>query len=249
MDPKGKVAIVSGGASGIGLATAKLLASNGARLVIADLQSEAGAAAARDIEASGGEARFIRTDVTRREDLQGMLDYAVEQFGRIDIVDNNAGISEIGEELFGPSSDLWEKTLAIDLEAVIRATKLEVQQLRRQGGGGVIVNIGSMGGLIPMPISPVYAAAKAGVIHFSRSLAYLASEGIRVNVICPTYTDTPFVHTHGEEVVEAMRAEVGGLLKPEQVAEGKLELIRDDSRAGAVMRVTVRKGIDYIFDK
>ncbi len=249
MDPKGKVAIVSGGASGIGLATAKLLASNGARLVIADLQSEAGAAAARDIEASGGEARFIRTDVTRREDLQGMLDYAVQQFGRVDIVDNNAGISEIGEELFGPSSDLWEKTLAIDLEAVIRATKLEVQQLRRQGGGGVIVNIGSMGGLIPMPISPVYAAAKAGVIHFSRSLAYLASEGIRVNVICPTYTDTPFVHTHGEEVVEAMRAEVGGLLKPEQVAEGKLELIRDDSRAGAVMRVTVRKGIDYIFER
>jgi len=217
--------------------------------VIADLQSDAGAAAAREIEANGGEARFIRVDVTRRDDLQGMLDYAVEQFGRIDIIDNNAGISEIGEELFGPSSDLWEKTLAIDLEAVIRATKLEVQQLRRQGGGGVIVNIGSMGGLIPMPISPVYAAAKAGVIHFSRSLAYLASEGIRVNVICPTYTDTPFVHTHGEEVVEAMRAEVGGLLKPEQVAEGKLELIRDESRAGAVMRVTVRKGIDYIFDK
>jgi NAD(P)-dependent dehydrogenase (short-subunit alcohol dehydrogenase family) len=249
MDPKGKVAIITGGASGIGLAAAKLLAANGARLVIADIQPDAGAAAVREIEANGGEARFVRTDVTRRGDLEKMLDYAVQQFGRVDIVDNNAGISEIGLDFFTPGSDAWEKTLAIDLEAVIRGTQLAVQQLRRQGGGGVIINTASMGGLIPMAISPVYAASKAGVIHFTRSLAYLAGEGIRVNVICPTYTDTALVRQHGDEVVEQMKQEVGGLLTPEQVAEGVLELIRDDSRAGAVMRVTVRKGIDYIFEQ
>jgi 15-hydroxyprostaglandin dehydrogenase (NAD) len=248
MDPKGKVAIITGGASGIGLAAAKLLAANGARLVIADIRSDAGTAAAREIEANGGQARFVRIDVTRREDLQRMLDYAVEQFGRVDIVHNNAGISEIGQDFFAAGSDAWEKTLALDLEAVIRGTQLEVRHLRRQGGGGVIINTASMGGLIPMAISPVYAASKAGVIHFTRSLAYLAGEGIRVNVICPTYTDTPFVRGHGDEVVEQMKQEVGGLLRPEQVAEGVLELIRDDSRAGAVMRVTVRKGIDYIFE-
>jgi len=247
MDPRDKVAIITGGASGIGLTTAKLLATRGARVVIADIQADAGAAAVHDIKADGGEARFVRTDVTRPEDLQAMLDYAVEQFGRVDIVDNNAGISETGQDFFAPGSDAWEKTLAIDLVAVIRGTQLAVQQLRRQGGG-VVINTASMGGLIPMAMSPVYAASKAGVIHFSRSLAYLAGEGIRVNVVCPTYTDTPLVHGQGDEVIEYMKQEVGGLLRPEQVAEGVLELIRDDSRAGAVMRVTVRKGIDYTFE-
>jgi 15-hydroxyprostaglandin dehydrogenase (NAD) len=249
MDPKGRVAIITGGASGIGLATAKLLAANAARLVIADIRPDAGAAAVRDIEAGGGEARFVQIDVTRRGDLERMLDYAVEQFGRVDIVDNNAGVSERGLDFFAPGSDAWEKTLAIDLEAVIRGTQLAVQQLRRQGGGGVVINTASMGGLIPMAPSPVYAASKAGVIHFTRSLAYLADEGIRVNVICPTFTDTPLVRMAGEEVIEQMKQEVGGLLTPEQVAEGVLELVRDDSRAGAVMRVTVRKGIDYIFEQ
>jgi NAD(P)-dependent dehydrogenase (short-subunit alcohol dehydrogenase family) len=249
MGPKGKVAIITGGASGIGLAAAKLLAADGARLVIADIESDAGAAAVRELEANGGQARFVHTDVTRRGDLERMLDYALQQFGRVDIVDNNAGISEIGLDFFTPGSDAWEKTLAIDLEAVIRGTQLAVQQLRRQGGGGVIINTASMGGLIPMAISPVYAASKAGVIHFTRSLAYLAGEGIRVNVVCPTYTDTALVRQHGDVIVEQMKQEVGGLLTPEQVAEGVLELIRDDSRAGAVMRVTVRKGIDYIFEQ
>jgi 15-hydroxyprostaglandin dehydrogenase (NAD) len=249
MDPKGKVAVITGGASGIGLAAAKLLAANGARLVIADIQSDAGWAAVREIEASGGQSRFVRADVTRREDLERMLDYAVEQFGRVDIVDNNAGVSEMGLDFFAPGSDAWAKTLATDLEAVIRGTQLAVQQLRRQGDGGVVINTASMGGLIPMATSPVYAASKAGVIHFTRSLAYLANEGIRVNVICPTYTDTSLVRGQGEEVIEYMKQEVGGLLTPEQVAEGVLELIRDDSRAGAVMRVTVRKGIDYIFEQ
>jgi 15-hydroxyprostaglandin dehydrogenase (NAD) len=248
MDPKGKVAVITGGAAGIGLAAAKLLAANGARLVIADIDSAAGAAAAREIEAGGGEARFVVTDVTRRADLERMLDYAVQQFGRIDIVDNNAGVTEMRQDFFAPGSDAWEKTLSVDMKAVIRGTQLAVQRLRRQGGGGVIINTASMGGLIPMAMSPVYAAAKAGVVHFTRSLAYLVDEGIRVNVICPTFTDTALVRAGGDEVIEQMKREVGGLLTPEQVAEGVLELVRDDSRAGAVMRVTVRKGIDYIFE-
>ena len=247
MDPKDKVAIITGGASGIGLATAKLLAANGARVVIADLQADAAAAAARDIEASGGEACSVHTDVTRSEDVQGMLDCAVSHFGRVDIIHNNAGVSGIGD-FFAASSDEWEKLLAIDLTAVIQGTQLAVQHLRRQGGGGVIINTASMGGLVPMPMGPVYAASKAGVIHFSRSLAYLANEGIRVNVICPTYTDTPLIQGLSEEVLNEMKREVGGLVGPALVAEGVLELIRDDSRAGAVMRVTVRKGIDYTFE-
>ena len=249
MDPKGKVAIITGGASGIGLATARLLAANGARVVLADLQSELGQAAARDIEAQGGEARFVRTDVTKRDDLQAMLEFGVGQFGRVDIVHNNAGVGEGGQEFFADGAAVWERTVAINLQAVIGATQIEVQHFRRQGGGGVIVNTASMGGIEPMPTSPVYAATKAGVIQFSRSLAYLAAEDIRVNAICPTFTDTPMVRSQGDAAVELMRQHVGGILQPEQVAEGVLELVRDDSRAGAVMRVTVRKGIDYTFER
>ncbi len=245
MEPEGKVAIVTGGASGIGLATAKLLASRGARIVIADLNEEAGAAAARDIASSGGQARWTVVDVTKPADVQRALDFAVEQFGRVDTVHNNAGVNEGGEDLLAPGSDFWRRTLAVDLEAVIGATQLEVQHFRRQGGGGVIINTASMGGLVPMFGSPVYAAAKAGVIHFSRSLAHLAAEGIRVCAVCPSFTDTPMVRVGGEAAIEAMKREVGGILQPEQMAEGVLELVRDDSRAGAVMRVTVARGIDY----
>jgi NAD(P)-dependent dehydrogenase (short-subunit alcohol dehydrogenase family) len=97
--------------------------------------------------------------------------------------------------------------------------------------------------------SPVYAASKAGVIHFSRSLAHLAAEGIRVNAVCPTFTDTPMVRVAGDAAIELMKREVGGILQPEDVAAGVLELVRDDSRAGAVMRVTVRKGLDYTFER
>lgn len=248
MEPKDKVAVITGGASGIGLATAKLLASHGARIVVADMQEDAGANAVLEIEANGGQAHFVHTDVTKREHLERLLEEATNHFGRADIFHNNAGISE-GGDMFVAGADAWERTLAIDLKAVIRCTQLEVQLLRRQGGGGVIVNTASMGGLIPMPASPVYAASKAGVVHFSRSLAHLVAEGIRVNAICPTFTDTPLVRAGGEAAIEWMKQEVGGILQPEQVAEGVLELVQDDSRAGTVMRVTVNRGIDYTFER
>src|SRR3990172_8632864 len=146
MDPKDKVAIITGAASGIGLATARLLAPPGARIVVADVDAEGGAKAAQEIEAQGGQARFVRTDVTQDEELQRTLEFAVAQFGRVDIVHNNAGIGE-GGNLFEPGWDGWERTLAIDLTAVIRATRLEVQHLRRQGGGGVIINTPPLGGM------------------------------------------------------------------------------------------------------
>jgi 15-hydroxyprostaglandin dehydrogenase (NAD) len=249
MDPRDRVAIISGGASGIGLATARLLSRQGGLVVLADLNADAGEAAAREIEAAGGRARFVRTDVTKRDDLEGMLSFAVEQFGRADICFNNAGVNEGGEDFLADGASYWKRTLAVDLGAVIEATQLEVQLYRRQGGGGVIVNTASMGGLVPMPTSAVYAASKAGVIQLTRSLAHLAAEGIRVNAVCPTFTNTPMVRIAGEQAIEMMKREVGGILQPEQVAEGVLELVRDDSRAGAIMRVTVNKGIDYTFER
>ena len=249
MDPKGKVAFVTGGGSGIGFATASLLAANGARVVLADIDAKAVAAAAETIAARGAETRSLAIDVTKREDVQRALEFAAAEFGRIDIVHNNAGITERGEDLFAPDAERWESVLDIDLRAVILGTQLAVQQLRRQGGGGVIVNTASMAGLDPIGAAPVYSAAKAGVVQFTRTLTHLASEGIRVNAICPSFTDTPMVRAGGPQALEAVKQLVGGILQPEQIAEGVLQLVRDDSRAGAVMRVTVRRGIDYAFER
>ncbi len=249
MDPSGKAAIVTGGASGIGFATASLLASNGVRVVLADLDGAAIQDAVRKLAAGSANVRPLQIDVTKRSDVQHALTYAAAEFGRVDIVHNNAGITERGEDLFARGAQRWEQVLDVDLRAVILGTQLAVQQMRSQGGGGVIVNTASMAGLDPVGASPVYSAAKAGVVQFTRTLAHLASEGIRVNAICPSFTDTPMVRAGGPQAIEAVKQLVGGILQPEQIAEGVLQLVRDDSRAGAVMRVTVRRGIDYAFER
>ena len=193
MDPKGKVAVVTGGAAGIGLAIAQLLAASGARLVIADIDSAAGAAAAREIEANGGEARFVRTDVTRRRDLERMLDYAVRQFGRVDIMINNAGVDDAGQDFFAPGADRWERTLAIDLEAVICGTQLAVQSMRGQGGG-VIVNMASIASHIGLPDRFAYSMSKGAVLMMTKAIAVdYVKKNIRCNCISPARVHTPFV--------------------------------------------------------
>jgi NAD(P)-dependent dehydrogenase (short-subunit alcohol dehydrogenase family) len=246
MDVNGKVALVTGAGSGIGFATAKLLAANGARVVIADIDA---AAAERSAAQIGERARHVQVDVTHEADVEHALAYAASEFGRVDIVHNNAGISELGEDLFAEGAHVWERVLDIDLRAVILGTRLAVRTMRSQGGGGAVVNTASMAGLDPVGASPVYSAAKAGVVQFTRTLGHLASERIRVNAICPSFTDTPMVRAGGPAAVEGVKRLVGGILQPELIAEGVLQLIQDDSRAGAVMRATVRRGLDYAFER
>ena len=242
MEIEGKSAVVSGGGSGIGRATCVALARAGAKVIVADLNDAGGRQTVDLIGAAGGIAVFRHCDVTQTEDLAGTMASAVEHFGSLDIVFNNAGIG--GEDLFADEMQGWTKTVDINLTAVIDATRIAVREMKR-GRGGVIINTASMGGLLPMPGSPVYAATKAGVINFSRSLAYLAMESnIRVNAICPTFTDTPLVRRSGDERVEEMKRQIGGILQPEDIAAGVLELVEDDSRAGSVMRCTIR-GRDY----
>src|SRR5204863_5618625 len=120
-----------------------------------------------------------------------------------------------------------------------------VRTMRRAGNGGVIINTASLIGLWPMPSDPVYAAAKAGVVNFSRSLAHLAAEAnIRVNAICPEIVDTPMARGLGEERLEEARR-AGQILRPEDIAAGVVELIEDDTRCGAVMTVTIRGGREF----
>jgi len=244
MEIRGRTAVVSGGASGIGRSICLALARKGANIVVADIDEAGGEETVRLVGEAGAQAAFRRCDVTKTEDLEGTFAFALERFGSLDIVCNNAGIGE-RQDLFEDETREFERVIAIDLTAVIDATRLAVRAMRARGGG-VIVNTASMGGLLPMPNNPVYAAAKAGVVNFTRSLAHLREQwNIRVNAICPSYTDTPLVRQAGEERVKEVAAILGGILDPDFVAEGVVELVEDDSRAGAIMRVTVQKGRDY----
>lgn len=246
MEIEGKAAVVSGAGSGIGRAAALALAKAGARIIVADVNEAGGAETVDLIGAAGGIAIFRRCDVTHTEDLANAFACAFEHFGALDIAFNNAGIG--GEDLFEDEVGEWARIVDINLTAVIDATRIAVREMKR-GRGGVIVNTASMGGLLPMPDSPVYAATKAGVINFTRSLAYLAPQHrIRVNAICPSFTDTPLVRKSGYDRVEAMKLQVGGILQPEDIAAGVVELVEDDSRAGAIMRVTVKGGRDFARD-
>jgi 15-hydroxyprostaglandin dehydrogenase (NAD) len=255
LDIGGTVAVITGAASGIGRAMALALATEGVRaVVIGDMDAEGGEATAKLVRAAGARSLFVTTDVTCPSDLENLLEETQTQFSRLDILCNNAGIGEMPGGLFDEETDAeaeseaFARVVAINLTAVIRGTRLGVIKMRELGRGGVIVNTASMGGLRPMPTAPVYAATKAGVVNFSRSLAFLLEEAnIRVNAICPSFVDTPLFWRAGPEGVAALSSQPG-LLSPEMVAQGLVELVHDDRRAGAVMRVTHQRGIDYARD-
>src|SRR5918998_1149441 len=209
MEIEGKVAVVSGGASGIGRAAVLALAERRAKIVVADVDEDGGRQTVEIAGAKGGSAAFRRCDVTKTEDLVSAFDWAIEHFRGFDIAFNNAGIS--GEDLFADEPGHWARIIDIDLTAVIDATRLAVRKMRLAGNAGVIINTASLIGLLPMASAPVYAAAKAGVVNFLRSLAYLAEESnIRVNAICPEIVDTPMAVGPGEESLGELRAGSSG---------------------------------------
>ncbi|HEV8573375.1 MAG TPA: SDR family NAD(P)-dependent oxidoreductase [Dehalococcoidia bacterium] len=244
MDPKGKVALITGGGSGIGRATALALANAGASIVIADINDDGGRETVRLIEEAGGTAAFVHVDVTKRDDLERMVAFAEETFGGLDIFHNNAGIGTPQPRFPAAPPDLWERTITVDLWAVIAGVQAVEPAMRRRGGG-VIVNTASIAGLIAHLPDPIYAAAKHGVVGLSRSLAFLKDEAnIRVNCVCPGVVDTPMVRGRPGELTEAelkaREAFVASmpLIRPEEIAEAVLEFVLDDSLAGQAMAIT-----------
>jgi NAD(P)-dependent dehydrogenase (short-subunit alcohol dehydrogenase family) len=242
-DLEGKAALVTGGGSGIGRATALALAEAGAAVVIADIDGEAGAETVRAIEGSGGRAAFVRVDVTRAEDLERMASFAEETFGRLDVFHNNAGINTGWPRFPEVARERWEKTVAVNLTAVIGAIQA-VLPLMRRSGGGAIVNSASLAGLLGFDEEPIYAATKHGVVGLTRSLAFLKDEaGVRVNCVCPGFVDTPLPRRRLEQMPAAERArweEVLSrmpMLAASEIAEAVLELVRDETLAGAVLAV------------
>ncbi len=245
MEIDDKAALVTGGGSGIGREMCLALARRGADVAVVDRDFEGAEATADQVREAGRKAISVECDVTDPAQVRAAFKAAREAFGRLDIVCNNAGIS-VRTPLFEDHEREWVKTIDINLTAVIEGTQQAVLAMQEQGRGGVVINTASMGGLLPMPGSPVYAASKAGVVNFTRSLAYLAEESnIRVNAIAPSFVDTPLVRQGGEERMEEMSQMVGGILEPDFVAAGVVEIVEDDSLAGDIMRVTIRGGRDF----
>ena len=243
MDPEGKVAIVTGGSSGIGRATAVSLAGAGASVVVADVNAEGGGETVSLIEQAGRTAAFVKCDVTSRDDLEGMVAFAEQTYGGLDILHNNAGIGTPPPRFPDAPPERWEQTLAVDLWSVIAGTQAAVPALRRRGGG-VIISTASMAGVIQYQPDPIYAAAKHAVVGLTRALVFLRDEAnIRVNCICPGVVDTPMITAGmGELTPEqlAQRQAILGqmpLIQPAEVAAVVLTLVRDDSLAGEAMGI------------
>lgn len=242
MEIRDRVAFVSGGGSGIGRASVLALAARGAAVVVADVEESRAASVVDEVKAAAGKAVPARCDVTRSDDLEAGFDLAISTFGRLDIAFNNAGIGD--EDLFAPSDQGWRPMVAVNLAAVIDATRVAVLRMRERSGG-VIVNTASLIGLEPVSFAPVYAATKAGVIGLTRSLANLKAESnIRVNAICPEIVATPMTLNSGDPDIERAARE-GRLLAPEEIADALIELIEDDNRAGAILKVTIQGGREY----
>lgn len=244
MDPSGKTAIITGAGSGIGRATAVALAAAGANIVIADVNEEGAAETAALIDKAGGKAATVRVDVRERTDLDAMVAFAEEKFGGLDIIHNNAGVGTPRPRFPEAHVEDWERTLFIDLWAVIAGTQAAVPALQRRGGG-VIINTASIAGLMGYMPDPIYGAAKHGVVGFTRSLEYLKPEAnIRVNCVCPGVVDTPMVRYADRNMTPAELAQRDAFLKtlpliaPETIAEAVMQLITDESLNGVAMAIT-----------
>jgi NAD(P)-dependent dehydrogenase (short-subunit alcohol dehydrogenase family) len=198
----GKVAIVTGGASGIGRAAARLMAAQGARVVVADIDARGGESTAASIYRDGGEAIFVACDVTRAEDVERLVQAAVQTYGRLDCAFNNAGLEGDHASTVDCSEDNWDRTLDINLKGVWLCMRAEIRQLLRQRGGGSIVNTASVAGMVAERGHAAYAAAKGGVIQLTRTTAAeYAAANIRINSVCPGVTRTPMV----DRELKAMR--------------------------------------------
>ena len=229
---KGKVALVTGGSSGIGRASALAFAREGAQVVVADVVVEGGEETVGLIKQAGGEALFVKADVSQAAEVEAMVNKAVETYGRLDCAFNNAGTEGAIAQTDEYTEENWERVIAINLKGVWLCMKHEIPQMLTHGSGA-IVNTASALGLVGITKQPAYVASKHGVVGLTKTAALeYAKLGIRVNALCPGAINTPMLdralstQPQLAESVTSMEP-VGRLGKPEEIAEAVVWLCSD----------------------
>jgi len=232
----GRVALVTGAASGIGRATALLFSKEGAAVALVDLDQAQGRQVAATIEKNGEKAVFITADVSRALDCQRTVETAIREFGKIDILFNGAGVIRRAT-VVGTSEEDWDRVMAVNVKSVFLLSKYAIPAMARSGGG-VVINISSGWGLVGGKKAAAYCASKGAVIQLTRAMAIdHAAENIRVNAICPGDTDTQMLRSEaaqlGEPVElflkEGAERPLGRIGRPEEIAQAALFLATDAS--------------------
>lgn len=227
----GKTVIVTGGASGIGQATAILFATHGANVVVSDIDEVAGTSTANNIVNDGGNAIFVRTDVSKPNDCEKLVQQTMAKFGRLDVAFNNAGIGGESNTVADLSIEGWQKVIDINLNSVFYCMKFELAEMLKSGAG-CIINMSSILGNVAFANSSAYVAAKHGVIGLTKSAAVeFATSGIRVNAVGPAFIDTPLLEQAGitGDIRQALVAKhpIGRFGKSFEVAELVIWLASD----------------------
>lgn len=227
MKLQNKVAIITGGASGIGAATAKLFVQEGAKVVLVDLNEEKGKAFEAELKEQNAEALFVKANITSEEEVQNIFRETIAAFGKVDVVFNNAGIGRVT-----PTEELeyteWRNTVNVDLDGVFLVAREAIREMLKSGGG-TIVNTASMYGWVGSPGSAAYNAAKGGVINLTRSLALeYATRNIRINALAPGFIDTPIIPEESKEVLKTMTP-MQRLGHADEMAKAVLFMASDDS--------------------
>jgi NAD(P)-dependent dehydrogenase (short-subunit alcohol dehydrogenase family) len=235
MTLEGKVVLITGAAKGIGKGCAQVLGKLGAGIAVVDLDAAAGPLAARQIEASGGRAVFLRADVSKTDDVRKMISHLLEVFGRLDALINNAGY-HISKNVEDTSEQEWDYIINTNLKSVFLCSKYAIPHLRKTRG--TIINMSSMVGLVGQRNAGAYSASKGGMIAMTKGMALdFAPDGIRVNCICPGWVETPLVEDWFNQQPDPQAAKdyiygrhpLGRIATPDEVANAVAFLCSEES--------------------